>query len=311
MSERSWWRTWLELPPPGTWHRVQHLTEREPFQRLDRWRLQLSVGDAESLEATVLAQPGIGPAPIVVVPTDTVEAVTGTETSDEATVSADSELTPEQRVEVEYRETQARRHVAVHLAKRGFVTVCAPWRFGEPEVTGPEHPDPSYAGAAERFRRQNPSASALGTVLADLDALLEAITKLPVGDPGRIGCYGTGVGAKIGLHLAALDERIQAAVLGEIGLGFEHSNWSAPWFYGDNVPLDRDLHELLAMIPPREVLLLVGDRDDSVANGYQRDLARREAGRHAELIAELDHTDGYAPPWPVLKRAYDWLEERL
>lgn len=313
MREQPWWRTWLGMPPPGTWHRVQTLEPEERFQRLDRWRLRVSVGDAESVDATVLAQPGAGAAPIVLLPTDTLEGVIGTEGSDEASAAALEEaLTPEQREQIEYRQTQARRHAGVHLAKRGFVTVSVPWRFGEPEITGPEHPEPSYRPAADAHARQHATMTGLGAALADLDAVLDAVPKLPVGDPARIGCYGIGVGGKLALHASALDERIQAAVIAEAGLGFAHSNWSDPWFYGKNVPLDRDQHELLTLIPPRRALLLLGGRDDNSFNGYQRDLARRAVGgAAASRIEEIAHTGGTAPPWWVLKQAYDWLETHL
>jgi pimeloyl-ACP methyl ester carboxylesterase len=61
---------------------------------------------------------------------------------------------------------------------------------------------------AERFYPRHPRWSLLGKMVRDSQAALDALTRLPYVDPESIWVVGYGLGAMVGLHLAALDDRL-------------------------------------------------------------------------------------------------------
>ena len=91
------------------------------------------------------------------------------------------------------------------------------------------------------------------------------LESLPNVDRRRIGCLGHSLGGKEVLYAMAFDERYQAGVSNEGGIGLGFSNWSDVWYLGPKIKspgFQRENHEVLALIAPRAFLLLAGNSAD-------------------------------------------------
>jgi dienelactone hydrolase len=72
----------------------------------------------------------------------------------------------------------------------------------------------------------------MAKMLHDAQVALDVLARDPHVDAQRLGAVGHSLGAKQTLYLAALDERVKAAVSSEGGVGRQFSNWSASWYLG-------------------------------------------------------------------------------
>ena len=179
------------------------------------------------------------------------------------------------------------RSIASELASRGYVVITIDmFYWGERRMLLDEDP-PSYRqplrmtkeeiDAFNRRSSQNEqlvarslfTAGALlpGVLLWDDIRTLEYLTSRPEVDARRIGCIGLSVGGYRSFHLAALDERIKAAVdvgwmtafaptirrhvINTVGLTFH-----IPGLYRY-----LDLPDLAGLIAPRSVFVINGTKD--------------------------------------------------
>lgn len=282
MENRDWWRSLLGVPD-RQWY-VRH--ERSDTS-LDVW-----VADGSVISCAFVEPDQDGPAPVVVVPFYRVSYVIGR--GDIARYgSADAAWL---------------RAYATRLARHGVTAVVVPWWFES-------YADESHRDLAERYapavaeHRRRHACTGLGRSVADLVAVLDALDR----ELSRsvYGCFGHSLGGKLATFLAALDERIAAAVLSEPGLGWAHSNWSAPWYVGELAPAPRDHDEVLALVPPRRLLILTGGESDGQHNAEIIVKARRRVGDLADRIEVIDHGEGHTPPTWVQAEAYNWLRDNL
>jgi len=115
--------------------------------------------------------------------------------------------------------------LAIHLARRGFVTL-APDHFnaGERLKPGEEPYDsgPLYA--------RHPGWSDVGKAIFDHRRCLDLLQALPEVDGDRLGCIGHSLGGYGTVFLAAVDERLKAGVsscgVTAWDLDPNHFNWS-------------------------------------------------------------------------------------
>ena len=117
-------------------------------------------------------------------------------------------------------------HIALHLARRGYVTFCPRnfiWEHG-----GVGNDDP----AVQWLRKRHPGATGMAKMLFDASRAVDLLAAQPDVNPRRVGAIGHSLGAKETLYLAAFDERVRAAVSSEGGIGMTFSNWDAPWYLG-------------------------------------------------------------------------------
>ena len=179
------------------------------------------------------------------------------------------------------------RSIASELASRGYVVITIDmFYWGERRMLLDEDP-PSYRqrqpmtkeeiDAFNRRSSQNEQlvarslftagASLPGVLLWDDIRTLEYLASRPEVDAQRIGCIGLSVGGYRSFHLAAMDERIKAAVdvgwmtafaptirrhvINTVGLTFH-----IPGLYRY-----LDLPDLAALIAPRSVFVINGSKD--------------------------------------------------
>jgi len=231
--------------------------------------------------------------------------------------------------------------MALHLVKRGYVTftydaLC----FGERHDSASGH-----YGDAIPFYRRHPGWSLMGKMAWDLSRGIDYLQTLDFVDPARIACIGHSHGGITTLFAAAFDERIRVGVSncgfdtfridGNVWrwshatallprLGFyvssPHINMDhyrgAPDSEVINTPFD--LHEMLALIAPRPLLLSTSDDDFVFPNAgwsARRSLARLEPvyGLYGvtERIKGYFFRGGHALPEEAGSRAYAWLDRWL
>jgi dienelactone hydrolase len=147
----------------------------------------------------------------------------------------------------------------LQLAKRGGVAIC-PRNY-----LWPESHRIDAKGEAAKFLERNPDSKGMDRMLADGLAAVDLLVAHSLVDSERIGCIGHSLGAKEALYLAAFDERVQAAVSSEGGIGTKFSNWHDAWYLGTAIQqadFALEHHELLALVAPRPFLLVGGDSAD-------------------------------------------------
>jgi hypothetical protein len=145
----------------------------------------------------------------------------------------------------------------VQLVRRGYVVWC-PRNYIET-------PGADWAGNAARVLARHPGWTGMTRMVWDAVRAADFVASLPNVDRKRIGCLGHSLGGKEVLYAMAFDERYQAGVSSEGGIGLEFSNWEAPWYFGakiNQLGFDLENHEVLAMVAPRAFLLLAGDSAD-------------------------------------------------
>ncbi|SEF18836.1 dienelactone hydrolase family protein [Jiangella alba] len=288
---RAWWRTWLgAVPDPGGTFAVGDAVPDGRGVRRHTVRLG-SYGSV--LEAALVAPDRPGRLPVVVVPFYEVATVLG-ERTERTRGWSDARL----------RSCSYGRH----LVDRGFAVLAVPWWFEQ--VAGPADATASlherYGPPAARHHASLPMTG-LGRSVADLLLAVDALASVPWIEAARIGAFGHSLGAKLVLHLAALDVRVRAAVAHEAGLGFAHSNWSDPWYLGSHVPAGRDQDQLLRLMGRRPFLLAGGGDSDGRHN--EELVARAREG--APGVRTLYHDNGHPPPDHVLAACYAWLAAQL
>ena len=232
-------------------------------------------------------------------------------------------------------------HTALHLVKRGFVT------FTYDAVCFGERHDPAsgHYGDAIPFYRRHPRWSLMGKMIWDLQRAIDYLQTRNFIDPDRIASIGHSHGGYTTLFSMAFDERIKAGVS---NCGFDtfridgntwrwsHATALLPMlgYYISNprINMERyravpdsavidvpfEMHEMLALIAPRPLLLLTSDEDPVFPNGGWS--ARRALAKLAPVYEMLGSRDalssyyfsgGHNFPAEASNRAYDWLEEHL
>ena len=203
-----------------------------------------------------------------------------------------------------------------HLVQQGYVVACLE-AFPFNTVPDPQS-DESFAwwsAAADKLLRENPQWTGMGKLVWDACLAVDLLLKQPEVDPRRVAMMGHSLGGKIVLYGACLDERVNAAVVSDPGIGYSFSNWDAPW-YLDGKLRGRECrlahHQLLALCAPRSFLLVAGEFDGPASWQYINavkpvyGLYGREDG-----IGCLDHGTGHRPTEESLVGAYRWLAEQL
>lgn len=232
-------------------------------------------------------------------------------------------------------------HTALHLVERGFVT------FTYDALCFGERHDPStgHYGDAISFYRKHPRWSVMGKMIWDLSRAIDYLETLEFVDSSRIGSIGHSHGGYTTLSAMAFDERIKAGVsnCGFDTFRIDGNTWrwsratpllpllgfyvTSPHITMDfyrgvpdsgvvNVPFD--LHQLLALIAPRPLMLSTSDEDFVFPNGgwsARRALARVEPVYQllgaSNGLSSFFFGGGHSFPADASANAYDWLDRQL
>ncbi|HHN46040.1 MAG TPA: hypothetical protein ENN09_01240 [Planctomycetes bacterium] len=214
---------------------------------------------------------------------------------------------------------------AVELARRGYVAAAADqYGFGE------SVPDVRREAYTAAFYEKYPDWSIDGRRLLGHTRLLDALSLLPFIDGGAFGAIGNSTGGRGTVFLAALDERIKAAV-GSTAVSpnatnvfryLAHDYGLCPRLH-DEIKRSGcppwDYHEMLALIAPRAFLSLEPFNDAEGCNPdvfpvmqclYAAARVWRLLGSD-ERIAWYVHGDGHRTIGDVREFAYRWFDRFL
>jgi dienelactone hydrolase len=207
---------------------------------------------------------------------------------------------------------------ALELARRGFV-VAAPELLGFGETRLAEHQDAEpHVSSCSRLA---PNLLLLGRTLIGLRVhqtkrLLDALLTLPEVDPQRIGIMGISGGGTVATFTAALDDRIQAAVISGYVSRFRGSIMAVPHCIDNFIPgilHIADLPDIVSLIAPRPLLLEIGTQDPifpvrSALEAYG-DITKVYTLHHALHNLAKDIFEG----GHVIsgRKAYPWLQAKL
>src|SRR5699024_444514 len=201
----------------------------------------------------------------------------------------------------------------LHLAQHGLCVLAVPWWFESEAAERRPGADQSLSaryGPAAELHNRNHVNTPLGRSVADLRLAVSAVLAEGLGTREHIAAFGHSLGAKLALHLTALDTRIALTAVHEPGLGLGYSNWDAPWYLGARLPSGRDHDELLRLITPRPLLLAGGGASDGEHNRYLIDRASASA-RPPSQAATLYHNTGHSLPFFVMAAIRTWFAEQL
>jgi predicted esterase len=168
----------------------------------------------------------------------------------------------------------------------------------------------------KRFQARHPNSKGMAKMLFDAMVAVDLLASLPDVDPQRIGAVGHSLGAKEVLYVAALDERVRAAVSSEGGIGTRFSNWHDPWYLGEEIRrqgFSHEHHELLALAAPRAFLLLGGDSADGARSWpfIEAVLPVYALSGQPARVGLLHHSRGHTVPPDAAAKVYQWFETYL
>lgn len=208
------------------------------------------------------------------------------------------------------------------LAREGFV-VLAP-----DEITAGERWDRRFpAYDTKPFYERRPEWSAMGKMLWDHQRALDFLQALELVDPARLAVMGHSLGGHNAVFLAALDERVRAAVSScgwqpfwadENPLRWAREAWFiymprlGPYLVEGREP-PFQFSEVIALIAPRAFLDLSGGGDTCFAHSDRCEEELRQAARIYELYGarqQLDwllHDQGHSLPPAAWQRALHFL----
>lgn len=233
------------------------------------------------------------------------------------------------------------QHTALQLAQRGYVTLT--WDalcFGERH-----NPESGHYGDAIPFYQRHPKWSLMSKMIWDLSRGIDYLQTLDFVDSKRIGCLGHSHGGITTLVGMALEPRIAAgcsncgfdtfridgntfrwsratALLPRLGFytSSQYLNMNLYRAVPDSEVIETpfDMHQLLALIAPRPLMLSASDEDFVFPNGGWS--TRQSLARLSKLYRLLDAENrlasyyfraGHSFPQEASSRAYAWLDRWL
>jgi sugar lactone lactonase YvrE/dienelactone hydrolase len=171
---------------------------------------------------------------------------------------------------------QGPRATGLEFAKLGYVVIC-PKCFLWQDVE-------SFDQAVANHRTRNPESRGIAKMVYDAQRAVDVLLSVPQVDRQKVFAFGHSLGAKEVLYLMAKDSRVVAGVASEGGVDLKSTNWEAPWYLGPAPRLEKvgsggdwGHEELLALIAPRPILVMGGERGPGAADGSQSIAVMRQA----------------------------------
>jgi dienelactone hydrolase len=151
----------------------------------------------------------------------------------------------------------------VRFAEAGFVTL-APEHIGFGERAQLDRDDPARGYRLTNLKLQLLGRTIIGLRLWDLQRALDLLQSRPEVIPDRIGCVGLSLGGEMTLYLAALDDRVRAAVISGFLNTFRHTFFAVEHCNCGYVPgilKWAEMGDIGALIAPTPLLVEAGKRD--------------------------------------------------
>lgn len=169
-----------------------------------------------------------------------------------------------------YKDFYKKDGIAIELVKAGYTVACPDERGSGERREGRQQGDDGTAWNSNSHRELLHAAigfgqSVIGLAVWDLMRLIDFLQELPEVDEERIGCAGMSGGGQQTLWLAAIDDRVKAAVTSGYFYGYKEAllrlcaNCSCN--YIPNMWRTMDMGDMGAMIAPRALLVESGEKD--------------------------------------------------
>jgi len=203
-----------------------------------------------------------------------------------------------------------------HLVQQGYVVVCTE---AFPYNTAPEPKQNVgfawWEAAAEKLLADNPHWTGMGKLVWDTSRAVDLLLSQPNIDAGRVAIIGHSLGGKMAFYAGALDERIGAIIASDFGIGWDFTNWDAPWYLSDQIhdpQFTLAHHQLLALHAPSSFFLIAGqaDRTESWQYILEAQNVYRLYGRE-NAVGVFHHGTGHQPTEESITLAYKWLAEQF
>lgn len=228
------------------------------------------------------------------------------------------------------------RAYAIELAQRGFVAAVPDcYQFGELLTHGQDLPPQEiqrrYVESMARFLREHPEWSLDGRRIWDHQRLLNVLNRMDFVRPDGYGVMGNSLGGRTAIFLAALDERISAAVP-SCGIspnltnvyrtvsGDPATKMSPKWiehFLQSGGRMMYDYQDMIALCAPRP-LLVIEPFNDNYNPYVEANFECYVAGQRVygllgkpERFCTLTHGDGHNTTEDVRDFAYRWFKRWL
>jgi len=205
----------------------------------------------------------------------------------------------------------------MQLAKKGFVAVCPDCRgFGERRETVADAKDPVLGLKGDCYwlahMGEPLGIPAAGMLVWDLMRLIDYLELRNEWDTEHIGCLGFSGGGMQTLYLAALDERIQYAVISGYMYGFRDAlltlNRNCSCNYIPHLWEHLDMGDIASLIAPRP-LVIQSCRQDRL-NGPRGIVNAVEQAAVIEKAYRLCHAEKL-PLHDICEGGHQWHGERL
>ena len=293
--------SWLEqIGQPGKYRYSQSLKLIKKFSHPEfegEWYLQAN-GPGTFQRVLLICPPELSqPVPAVAVPFYFPEAMLGFEPD------TDEKLPRYAGIEM-----------MLHLVRRGFIAASADAFHLTYLMSDRERGDwERWADASCALLRDHPGWTGIGKLTADTKLLVDVLANDARVNAERIGIAGHSLGGKMAFYAGCLDDRIKVILASDFGIGWDQTNWSDLWYWGEKVEklktLGMDHSGLLGCAAPKPFCLLAGqyDNEDSWkmmcnAPGYKENDQR---------LVIVNHATGHRPPPNALQTGYDFLSRWL
>ena len=202
----------------------------------------------------------------------------------------------------------------VHLARRGYITVCGDAFHLTYIDSDADRMDFSrWRDGASLLKQNNPDYTGMGKLVDDTVFLVDILCGDARVDRDRIAVAGHSLGGKMAFYAGCLDDRVQAILASDFGFGWDMSNWNDEWYWGKTldalIACGMDHTQLLSIASPKPFCLLAGQYDNEKSEAMMRS-ACGYAPDTKRLLC-INHATGHRPPQWALEEGYDFLDRRV
>ena len=201
-----------------------------------------------------------------------------------------------------------------HLARRGYIAATADayhLTYLKSDRERGEYMRWPECGAA--INREHPEWTGIGKLTADTFLLIDALAEDSRVDASRIGITGHSLGGKMAFYAGCLDQRVKVIMASDFGFGWDQTNWSDIWYWDGKLEALKargiDHSSLLGCAAPKPFCLLAGESDND--DSYKMMLKAPGYENCTDRLVIYNHATGHRPPWDVLCKGYDFIDEWL
>lgn len=217
-------------------------------------------------------------------------------------------MDPETQIELSKYEDNA---TMFEIVRHGYIAISADsYHLNYAECPLEREDFGRWNFVSEIFNLEHPEWSGIGKLVADTKLLIDVLEADARVDSRRIGIAGHSLGGKMAFYTGCLDERIKVIMASDFGIGWEQTNWSDPWYWGEKLKVVKerglDNSMLLADAFPKPFCLLAGEFDNDDSRKIVHSIEKYK--ECPERLFVVDHRNGHRPPKYAAEAGYSFLD---